>query len=124
MTDHDLPFPDNSLQPHEEQRFAALEQTVSDGLRDFQRTGQALAEIRDNELFRETHSNFETYLRDRWGFNLRQADRIMDAAVLARQLEPLGITPLHEAQARAFKSSVKIMYELEPEQQRLIGRLV
>ena len=46
MTDQDLPFPDNSLAPHEEQRFQALEQTVEGSLRDFQRTGQALAEIR------------------------------------------------------------------------------
>ncbi len=124
MTDLDLPFPDNSLAPHEEQRFQALEQTVEGGLRDFQRTGQALAEIRDNHLFRETHADFETYLRDRWGFNLRQADRIIDAAVVARQLEPLGIEPRHERQASTFKPAVKIIGALEPEQQRLISRLV
>ena len=124
MPDHDLPFPDNSLAPHEEQRFAALEQTVQDGLRDFQRTGQALAEIRDNEFFRETHADFETYLRDRWGFNLKQADRIIDAAVVARKLEPLGIEAKHEKQASSFKPALKIIEELEPEQQRLISRLV
>lgn len=124
MTDQDLPFPNASLAPHEEQRFTALEQTVSDGLRDFQRTGQALAEIRENHFYRETHADFESYLRDRWGFNLRQADRIMDAAVVARQLEPLGIAPQHEAQARSFKPAVKILDVLEPEQQRLVSRLV
>lgn len=124
MTDLDLPFPDASLAPHEEQRFAALEQTVQDGLRDFQRTGQALAEIRDNGFYRETHADFETYLRDRWGFNLKQADRIMDAAVVARQLAPLGIEARHEKQASSFKPAVKILDALEPEQQRMVGRLV
>lgn len=124
MTDLDLPFPDNSLTPHEEQRFAALEQTVQDGLRDFQRTGQALAEIRDNGFYRETHADFESYLRDRWGFNLKQADRIIGAAVVARQLEPLGIETRHEKQASSFKPAVKIIEALEPEQQRLVSRLV
>ena len=124
MTDLDLPFPDNSLAPHEEQRFQALEQTVGEGLRDFQRTGQALAEIRDNHLFRETHADFESYLRDRWGFNLRQADRIIDAAAAARQLEPLGIEPQHEKQASRFKPALKIIEELEPEQRLLVSRLV
>lgn len=124
MTDPDLPFPVSSLTPHEEERLGALEQTVEAGLLDFQRTGQALVEIRDNELFRETHSSFEGYLRDRWGFSPKQADRLMDAAQVARQLEPLGIAPRHEAQARALKPAVRIIEELEPEQQRLIGRLV
>ena len=123
MTDLDLPFP-ASLAPHEQQRLDALEQTVEGGLRDFQRTGQALSEIRDGELFRATHGTFEAYLRDRWGFNVKQADRIMDAARVARQLEPLGIAPRHEAQARSFRPAVKVLEELEPEQQRLVSRLV
>lgn len=120
----DLPFPDNSLAPHEEQRFQALEQTVSAGLRDFRQTGQALAEIRDNEFYRETHSNFETYLQDRWGFTPRQAGQLIDAAQVARVLEPIGIDPVSEAQARKFKPAVKVYAELEPEQQRLVTRLI
>lgn len=123
-TELDLPFPDNSLAPHEEQRFQSLEQTVSDGLRDFQRTGQALSEIRDNQFYRETHATFEGYLQDRWGFNLRQADRIIDAAAVARALEPLGIEAKHEKQASSFKPALKILDTLEPEQQRMVSRLV
>ena len=124
MTDQDLPFPDNSLAPHEEQRFKSLEDTVSAGLRDFRQTGQALSEIRDNEFYRETHSSFETYLQDRWGFTPRQAGQLIDAAQVARVLEPIGIDPVSEAQARKFKPAVKVFEELEPEQQRLVTRLI
>ncbi|MFC3860770.1 hypothetical protein ACFOPQ_08335 [Deinococcus antarcticus] len=124
MTDQDLPFPDNSLAPHEEQRFQSLEQTVESGLRDFRQTGQALSEIRDNEFYRETHSTFEAYLQDRWGFTPRQAGQLIDAAQVARVLEPIGIDPVSEAQARKFKPAVKVFEELEPEQQRLVTRLI
>ena len=123
MTDLDLPFP-VALAPHEQQRLDDLEQTVEGGLRDFQRTGQALSEIRDNELYRATHDSFEAYLQDRWGFGVRQADRLIDAAQVAKQLEPLGISPRHEAQARSFRPAARIVEELEPEQQRLVARLV
>lgn len=124
MTDQDLPFPDNSLAPHEEQRFQTLEETVSAGLRDFRQTGQALSEIRDNEFYRETHATFEEYLADRWGFSPRQAGQLIDAAQVAKVLEPLGIDPISEKQARAFKPATKILDELEPEQQRLVSRMV
>lgn len=111
------------LEPHQKQRFQSLEHTVSTGLRDFQHTGQALAEIRDNEFFRETHETFEAYLAQRWGFTLPQASRLMDAAEVAKVLAPLGVEPLNEVQARKFKPAAKILTELEPEQQRVVARL-
>lgn len=111
------------LAPHEVQRLHNLEATVRDGLRDFQRTGQALSEIRDNELFRATHDTFEAYLEERWGFTPSQADRIIEANEVTKVLEPLGIAPISERQARAFKGAAKILTELEPEQQRLVARL-
>lgn len=124
MTHEDLPFPVPQLAPHEEQRFQALEETVSAGLRDFRQTGQALSEIRDNDYFRETHATFEEYLADRWGFSPRQAGQLMDAAQVARVLEPIGIDPISEKQARSFKPAVKVFSELEPEQQRMVTRLI
>ncbi|WP_291431042.1 hypothetical protein [Deinococcus sp.] len=116
--------PTTQLQPHQRARLSSLEQTVRDGLRDFRRTGQALAEIRDNEFFLATHESFEAYLQDRWGFTAPQAGRLIDAADVARVLEPLGIQPKNEAQARAFRAAAKIVTDLEPEQQRVVARLV
>lgn len=112
------------LEPHQKARLTALETTVRDGLRDFRRTGQALSEIRDNEFFRAGYDSFEAYLQDRWGFTPPQAGRLMEAADVAKVLDPLGIQPRNEAQARTFKAAAKIVTELEPEQQRVVARLV
>ncbi|MFC4639629.1 hypothetical protein [Deinococcus hohokamensis] len=112
------------LEPHEAARLKALEQTVRDGLRDFRRTGKALSEIRDNGFFRPFYESFEAYLQDRWGFTPPQAGRLIEAADVARVLEPLGIEPKNEVQARAYRAAAKLVTELEPEQQRVVARLV
>lgn len=123
--DMDMPFPETPvLQAHEKTRFDSLEKTVQDGLRDFKRTGKALSEIRDNEFFKETHDTFEAYLEERWGFTPTQAGRLIDAADVAKVLEPIGIEPQNEQHARKFKSATKILTELEPEQQRMVARIV
>lgn len=113
-----------SLAPHESARLSALEQTVRDGLRDFRRTGQALSEIRDNGFYRAAYESFEAYLQDRWGFTAPQAGRLIDASDVAKVLDPLGIQPKNEAQARSYRAAAKVIEELEPEQQRVIARLV
>ena len=118
------PTDSTALEPHERARMDALERTVRDGLRDFQRTGEALAQIRDNHLYRTGFESFEEYLEQRWGFTRTQAGRLIDAAETARVLEPLGIAPQSERQARALKPAAKILTELEPEQQRVVGRLI
>ncbi|WP_309571916.1 hypothetical protein [Deinococcus sp.] len=123
MTMHPTSSPDQ-LEPHERARMDALERTVRDGLRDFQRTGEALAQIRDNHLYRVGHESFEEYLEQRWGFTRTQAGRLIDAAETARVLEPLGIAPQSERQARALKPAARILTELEPEQQRVVTRLI
>ncbi|GHF34833.1 hypothetical protein HNQ07_000081 [Deinococcus metalli] len=116
--------PTPALEPHERARMDALERTVRDGLRDFRRTGEALTQIRDNALYRTTHPDFETYLEQRWGFTRAQAGRLIDAADVARVLEPLGIDPQSERQARALKGAATILTGLEPEQQRMVARLM
>lgn len=91
--------------------------------------GTALLEIRDSRLYRETHSTFENYCRDRWGMNRRYANRIIEAAVVVENLGPIGpklpstgtdqlvSLPTHESQARPLA-------KLEPEQQRTAGGAV
>lgn len=116
--------PAEVLAPHETTRMQALEETVRDGLRDFRRTGQALSEIRDNELFRATHDSFGAYLAERWGFTGPQAERLIGANEVAKVLEPLGIEPVSERQARAYGAATRVLTELEPERQAVVSRLV
>lgn len=86
-----------ALRTHEQ-----LEAIVERGLATFVEVGQALAEIRDRRTYRETHGDFDSYCRERWGFSRRRADQQIEAA---RTVASLGTTvptppPANEAQAR------------------------
>jgi hypothetical protein len=75
----------------------------------YAQAGTALALIRDQDLFKDTHSSFEDYCRDRWGWGKSQVYRQIDAAkvyeTLAERAEtsPIGDgfhPPRNEATAR------------------------
>jgi hypothetical protein len=68
--------PDNSLNRTELENLDRLEAVVRRGLDTYAEVGEALAEIRDAQLYRETHRSFEAYLRERWGVN---GPRLIDA---------------------------------------------
>lgn len=48
--------------------------------------GEALTDIRDKRLYRATHSSFEDYCRERWGFGRDAAERMI-AVAAERALE-------------------------------------
>ena len=58
-------------------RLAECEAVIERGQQTFIEVGQALMEIRDSRLYRETHATFEAYCNERWGWTRRlreQAD--------------------------------------------------
>jgi hypothetical protein len=81
----------------------------------FYQAGLALQALRDKKLYRSTHSSFEEYCHDRFGFTRRSAYYLIDAVEIIDNLkkcEPLvHIMPTNERQCRPLKS-------LKPEQQR------
>jgi hypothetical protein len=79
--------------------LADLEAVIERGLTTFVEVGQALLEIRERRLYRESHESFENYCRDRWGFSRSRAHRLMDAAEVGAML-PMGNMPDNERQAR------------------------
>lgn len=84
----------------DDERLEALCETVTQGLSDFVKVGDALAEIRDAQLYRRQAGTFEAFCRDRWGMTPQHAGRLMNAASICRQLEPTGSVPQSERQAR------------------------
>jgi hypothetical protein len=66
--------PEDSLTPAEIKNRDRLEAIVQPGLATFVEVGNALAEIRDRRLHRDTHRSFETYVRDWWGVDLPHSD--------------------------------------------------
>lgn len=87
-------------------RLTHLESVIERGLGTFVEVGQALLEIRDSRLYRESHGTFEDYCRERWGMSRSYAHRQIDAATVAAVL-PIG----NEAQAREL-----LPLRAEPEQ--------
>lgn len=101
-----------SLTVTEQARLDELEVTIHDGLQTFVDVGTALAEIRDNRLYRQQYGTFEAYCQERWGLERRKAYRLMDAAGVVKNVSNWTQNlPENEAQARPLT-------KLEPKQQR------
>lgn len=91
------------ITPEERERLAGLEQVIETGLVSFVAVGTALAEVRDDRLYRGTHSSFEAYVQDKWHFSGRRAYQLMEAAEVCTTVQAQGAPPLaNEAQARAI----------------------
>lgn len=90
-----------TLSDEEKGRLLELELEVEDS---FYRAGRALREIRDSRLYRVTHSSFEEYCKDRFGFERRYPYQLMDAAIVADNIREcvrdVRILPTNEFQLR------------------------
>jgi hypothetical protein len=84
---------------------------IERGLQTFVEVGNALLEIRDSRLYRESHGTFEQYCRERWGWGRNYVNKQIAAAEVANNLGTF--VPKTEAVARELAG-------LDPEQQREI----
>ena len=80
-----------------------LENTVSQA---FFIAGQALRILRDKRLYRETHSSFVSYVKERFDFTRRAADYLISAAEVVENLKReqfvlgINVLPVKESQCR------------------------
>ncbi len=108
------------LTPEEEQDKLRFERQVE---RAFYSAGVALVQLRDRRLYRNTHSTFESYCRDRFNFGRHTANRLIAAIQVVDNLvtivtknqpdeniSPQIILPTRESQVRPLVG-------LEPEKQ-------
>jgi VRR-NUC domain len=84
-----------SLPEHE--RLDGLEAIIERGVQTFVEVGEALMEIRDSRLYKQTHSSFESYLRERWKMSRPRGYQLIDAAKLSTTVDS---PPENEWQAR------------------------
>ena len=83
--------------------LAECEQVIERGLETFVEVGQALLVIREGRLYKDTHSSFDAYCRDRWGWSRDRADQLVSAAEVPTIVGTLGApVPVNEGQARAL----------------------
>ena len=90
-----------SLSPAEQKLRESLEQEIKGA---FYRAGQALLQIREKKLYRSTHSTFEAYCAETFGFTRRYPYYLMEAATIVENLKQceraVHILPTNEFQIR------------------------
>lgn len=92
---------DCPLTPAELMTLAECEAAIERGLRAYIEAGQACARIRDGRLYRASHSNFETYCRERWDFVASRARQLIAAAQVAETVTNVTLpAPRSEGVAR------------------------
>lgn len=83
--------------------LADLERVIERGLAMFIEVGDALAQIRDRKLYRDTHDTFEAYCEERWGLKRTRAYELMQAAGVARLVSEISDTKItRESHAKAL----------------------
>lgn len=140
-------MPENELEVMEERplskrelhRLEGLEAVIAVNFKGFVAVGKALAEIREERLYREKFKTFEEYCRNLWDVSHQRADQLIAAASVLDNLttivvknngdnlgtivpkndddndDPYAVLPINEAQARELA-------RLEPEEQRRVWR--
>ena len=90
------------LEPEQRSRWEQLDATVRLGAQAFFEVGVALAEIRENRLYREEFRTWEDYCRRRLDRSKTQADRLITCGGVFQDLTPIGVKtlPRTESQAR------------------------
>jgi hypothetical protein len=73
--------PEHDLTPAEIENLSRLEAIAQDGLATYKQVENALAEIRDRHLHRDSHASFEAYVRERWGLNAGSGDPMEQATI-------------------------------------------
>jgi hypothetical protein len=84
----------------EQQLFEQHEEIIERGLQTFYAVGYALADIRDQRLYRAEYKTFEDYCQQRWNMSKSNANRLVQAASIVDNLAPIGVKPQNEAQVR------------------------
>lgn len=89
-----------------------LEAVVDAGQQTFVEVGNALKELRDEKLYRDTHKTFDAYVQERFGIKKSQAYNLIDAAGVTENVHNCGQIS-NEGQARELAKA-------PPEQQQAV----
>lgn len=95
------------LKATEKKTLVACENTIERGMKSFIEVGNALSDIRDARLYRESHGTFESYCKDRWGFTRMRASQLITSAEAAENVKHVlqsDDAPANERQAHELAS--------------------
>ena len=109
----------SSLSESEIKERNELENTVSQA---FFLAGQALKTLRNKRLYRETHSTFEAYVKDRFDFKKSAAYYLINASEVVENLKRPQFVDKNQNQTilPSKESQCRPMSKLSPEEQRQV----
>ncbi|PLX49148.1 MAG: hypothetical protein C0613_08480 [Desulfobulbaceae bacterium] len=134
MAKKEIVLTDNPVEPltaAETKQFERLQKIIHEDMRAFLRVGDALKEIHDRKLYRETWRTFEAYCKDVYDLGRSTAYQYIGAYEVVENVRSCGhfddhdanggpvidLVPMNEAQCRPMAS-------LQPDQQREVWRAV
>lgn len=88
-------------------RLEHLTGVIKSGGQAFIKTGAALKEVRDGELYKGDYDDYDDYCRKEFEYSGRHADRQIRASRAATTLRPFGLDIQNEAQARVMARLVE-----------------
>ncbi len=101
-------------------RLDELERTIERGLQTFVNVGNALREIKKDNLYTVEHDTFEKYCNARWGMNRAHAYRLMDGA---QATENIRVSPIGDKSLPATESQARPLTKLEADEQPVAWEL-
>jgi hypothetical protein len=84
------------LSSDEKLTLNAYEEIIEKGLKTFIEVGNALFEIKNNKLYRESFTTFEAYCKDRWQLKRQRAYELMGAAEIVHQLSENNLSEISD----------------------------
>lgn len=87
---------ETALSTDERADLARHEALIEAHKRSFIRVGEALLDIRDRRLYRETHRTWADYCQERWGFVGRRGEQLIAAFTVAQSITNNSHEPLPE----------------------------
>lgn len=100
----------------ETKRLTECEGIIDRGLNTFYEVGNALAEIREARLYRISCGTFEDYCQERWGMSRRNANYLIQGAMVVERLGNIFPIPSNERQAHEIAV-------VEPELQKAVWQI-
>ncbi|MDP9438820.1 MAG: hypothetical protein M3P49_08760 [Actinomycetota bacterium] len=89
-------------------RLDELEGVIERGLQTFVEVGNAIREIRDSRLYKQSHETFEDYCRERWGWSDSRARQLIGAAGAVETVTTVTVPgPANERMARELAPLAK-----------------
>jgi hypothetical protein len=86
----------SALNSAEQEQLNLCETIIEKGYNTFIEVGNALFEIRNNKLYREKHSTFEEYCKQKWQIKRQRAYELMDAASIVNTLSEISDKNINE----------------------------